>query len=57
MRQGNRINKEQEKHIARVRYAQRQIDKWIKWSIQNRGYIKYKEIVEIHDKYEIKCYG
>ena len=57
MRQSNRINKEQEKNIARIKYAQRQIEKWIKWSIENRGYIKYKEIVEIHDKYDIKCYG
>lgn len=57
MRPSDRINKEQEKNIARIKYAQRQIEKWIKWSIENRGYIKYKEIVEIHDKYDIKCYG
>ena len=57
MRPSDRINKEQEKNIARIKYAQRQIEKWIKWSIENRGYIKYKEIVEIHGKYDIKCYG
>ncbi len=57
MRQNNRNNPEQAKKIARVRYAERQVEKWIKWSIQNRGYIKYKELVEIHDKYNIKCYG
>ena len=56
MRQGNRINKEQAKKIARIKYAERQIQKWIKWSIKNRGYIKYKEVIEIHDKYNIKCY-
>jgi len=57
MRQNNRNNPEQAKKIARVRYAERQVEKWIKWSIQNRGYIKYKELIEIHDKYNIKCYG
>lgn len=57
MRQNNRNNSEQAKKIARVRYAERQVEKWIKWSIQNRGYIKYKELIEIHDKYNIKCYG
>jgi len=57
MRQSSRNNPEQEKKVARLRYAERQIEKWIKWSIQNRGYVKYKEIVEIHDKYNIKCYG
>ena len=57
MRQSDRNNHEQEKVIARKRYAERQIEKWIKWSINTRGYVKYKEIVEIHDKYNIKCYG
>jgi len=57
MRQSDRNNFEQEKVIARKRYAERQIEKWIKWSINTRGYVKYKEIVEIHDKYNIKCYG
>jgi hypothetical protein len=57
MRQNRRNNPEQAKKIARLRYAERQIEKWIKWSINNRGYVKYKEVVEIHDKYNIKCYG
>ena len=57
MRQSDRNNPEQEKVIARKRYAERQIEKWIKWSINTRGYVKYKEIVEIHDKYNIKCHG
>ena len=55
MRQGNRNNITKEKKVARLKYAERQIEKWIKWSIQNRGYVKYKEIVEIHDRYNIKC--
>tara|TARA_B100000035_G_C21012006_1_gene560072 strand:+ start:1089 stop:1262 length:174 start_codon:yes stop_codon:yes gene_type:complete len=57
MRQSNSNNIRKEKVIARKKYAERQIEKWIKWSINNRGYIKYKEIVEIHEKHNIKCYG
>jgi len=57
MRSRDRVNQEQQKQIARKHYAYRQIEKWISWSIKNRGYIKYKEVVEIHDKYNIKCYG
>jgi hypothetical protein len=56
MRQNGRAHPEQAKKIARLRYAERQIEKWIKWSITNRGFVKYKELVEIHDKYNIKCY-
>ena len=57
MRQNRRYYPEQAKKIARLKYAERQIEKWIKWSINNRGYIKYKELVEIHEQYNIKCYG
>ena len=57
MRQSNKYNKGDAKEIARKHYASRQVEKWIKWSIESRGFIKYKEIVEIHNKYNIKCYG
>ena len=57
MRQGSRNNITKEKKIARLKYAERQIEKWIKWTITNRGMLKYKELVEIHDKYNIKCHG
>jgi len=57
MRQGNRYNKGDAKEIARRHYANRQIEKWIKWTVTNRGFLKYKELVEIHEKYNIKCYG
>ena len=57
MRPSSRDNITKEKKVARLKYAERQIEKWIKWSIKNRGLLKYKELVEIHDKYNIKCYG
>jgi len=57
MRQNNRHDPAAPKKLARQKYVERQIDKWIKWSITNRGRVKYKELVEIQDKYNIKCYG
>jgi hypothetical protein len=57
MKINSRDNITKEKKVARLKYAERQIEKWIKWSIENRGLLKYKELVEIHDKYNIKCYG
>ena len=57
MRRSNRNNQGDSKALARKKYAERQINKWIKWSIESRGYIKYKELVELHNEYNIKCYG
>ena len=53
MRQNNRVNPQLAKKIARHKYKERQIDKYIKWSIEARGYVKYKDIVEQHKKYNI----
>lgn len=57
MRQGNSDDLIKEKRIARIRYANRQVDKFIKWSIKNKGYLKYKELVEIQNTYNIKVHG
>ena len=57
MRQNNRANPQLAKKIARQKYKERQIDKFIKWSIEARGYIKYKDIVEYHNKYNITVNG
>ena len=64
MRRNNTVNSESGKHslsiakqVARQKYAERQIDKWVKWSWENRGKVKYEELVELQDKYGIKCYG
>ena len=57
MRRHSEIDSGKAKEIARQKYAERQINKWINWSWEIRGKIKYKELVEIQDKYGIKCYG
>ena len=56
MRRNNKANPFEAKRIARQKYAERQIDKWVKWSWEMRGKIKNKEIIEIQDRYGIKCY-
>ena len=57
MRRDNKINPAQAKHLARSKYAERQIEKWWKWSWNMRNRIKYKELVEQQNKYNIKVYG
>jgi len=57
MRRNNKVNLAQAKHLARCKYRERQIDKWWKWSWEMRNKIKYKELVEQQNKYNIKVYG
>jgi hypothetical protein len=57
MRQNDRTDPAKSKKVARIRYASRQIDKFIKWSIETRGRLLYKELIELHEVHNIKCYG
>ena len=57
MRRDSKVNPQQAKILARQKYAERQIDNWVKWSWNNRGKVMYKELVEQQEKYGIKCYG
>ena len=57
MRQNSRVNPKLAKIIARKKYGERQIDKWWKWSWNMRNKIKYKELVEKQDQYNLKVYG
>jgi hypothetical protein len=57
MRRDNKVNPQQAKRIAKQKYAERQIDKFVKWSWEVRGKIKYKELKELMDRYNIKVYG
>ena len=57
MRRDSSNNPFEAKRIARQKYAERQIDKFVKWSWEVRGKIKYKELKELMDRYNIKVYG
>jgi len=41
------------KDLARRKYKERQVDRFIKWSIEQKGYLKYSELEEYEKKYEI----
>lgn len=56
MRRDNKINPRKSKEVARQMYAQRQIDRWIKWSIESKGYVFYKDLVEKQNELKIMCY-
>jgi len=57
MRRDNKIDPRESKIIARQRYTERQIDKWVKWSWETLGKVPYKKLVKQQDKFKIQCYG
>jgi hypothetical protein len=57
MRRNNTHHPRQAKQIARMKYAERQIEKFFKWSWDVKGKIKYKDIKQLQDKYNIECYA
>ncbi len=57
MRRNNKVNTRISKLTARQKYAERQIDKFVKWSWEVKGYVKYRDIVKKQNEYNIKCYG
>jgi len=44
------------KYLAKKAYGERQINKWVKWSWDNRGRISWKELVKKQDEFNIKIY-
>jgi hypothetical protein len=57
MPRDSKVNPFEAKRIARQKYAERQIDKFVEWSWSVRGKVKYKELVKLMDKYNIEVYG
>ena len=52
MRRDSENNTWEKKRIARQRYAERKIEKWVNWSWNKRGKIKYKELITLIKSYE-----
>lgn len=52
MRRDNSTDPGETKAVARKKYAERKIEKWIKWSWDVRGRVIYKELIEQINKYE-----
>ncbi len=51
MRRNRELDSFEKKDLARRKYAERQLQKFIDWSIEQKGYLKYKELIEYERKY------
>jgi len=53
MLKNRETNSREEKRLARKKYAERQLDKWIKWSFEIKGRIRYKDILKKQEELNI----
>ena len=51
MRRNRELNSWEKKDLARRKYAERQLQKYIDWSIESKGYLKYKDLIKYSKKY------
>ena len=51
MRRNRELNSWEKKDLARRKYAERQLQKFIDWSIEAKGYLKYKDLIKYSEKY------
>jgi hypothetical protein len=56
MRYNSRVNPREAKSVARQKYSERQVDRWIKWTMENKGYMFYKDLIEKQNEFNIVCY-
>ena len=52
MRRSNSVDTGKAKAIARQKYAERQIKKWVDCAWNMRGKVLYKELIQQIEKYE-----
>ena len=57
MRRDRELNSWEEKQLARRKYAERKIDRWVKWSFDQRGMVLYEELMKVRKQYKIEEYG
>jgi hypothetical protein len=51
MRRDRKLNSCEQKDLARRKYAERQLQKFIDWSIESKGYLKYKDLMKYSEQY------
>ena len=51
MRRNRELNTWEKKDLARRKYAERKLQQFINWSIESKGYLKYKELIAYERKY------
>ena len=53
MRQDSSVNPGEQRRLAWKRYAEAQFDKWVKWSFNVKGKVKYQDVLKMREKYKI----
>jgi hypothetical protein len=53
MPRDSEINPAESRRLAWKNYSERQFDKWVKWSFNVNGKVKYKDILKMREKYKI----
>ena len=51
MRRNRKLNPWEQKDLARRKYAERKLEKFIKWSVESKGYLKLKELIKYENRY------
>ena len=51
MRRNRELNSWERKELARRMYSERKLQQFINWSIESKGYLKYKDLIEYSKKY------
>ena len=51
MRRDRELNPWERKELARRMYARRKLQQFINWSIESKGYLKYKDLIKYSKKY------
>ena len=51
MRRDRKLNSWERKDLARRMYARRKLQQFIDWSIESKGYLKYKDLIKYSKKY------
>ena len=51
MRRDYKLNSWEQKDLARRMYAKRKLQQFIDWSIESKGYLKYKDLIIYSEKY------
>ncbi len=51
MRRDYKLNSWEQKDLARRMYAKRKLQQFIDWSIESKGYLKYKDLIKYSEKY------
>ena len=54
MRRNRELNSWEKKDLARRKYSERKLQQFINWSIEIKGYLKYKDLIEYSKKYETR---